>query len=140
MREQVAEIYGSEHDDWLRVFFAYDPDLIEDLKDSVSSYARRWDPTSRCWLILPSQRRLLLKLLERHGHEVKETPSSTAQHTPSSSPRSDPFESLLEAIPPDLRSKVYRQLSIVLHPDNGGDTELMKRLNVTWDKMGGRKK
>lgn len=137
MRDRVAEIYGSPSEDWLRVYFDYDPDLIEDLKVNIPSYSRRWDPEERCWLILPSQRKKLVVLLADHGHTVKafERQPATSNPAPAQSIH-DPFEALLREMPAELRSKVYRQLAMALHPDNGGDTELMKRLNLIWDKMG----
>mgnify|MGYP001609834074 CR=1 FL=1 len=139
MRDRVAEIYGSSFEDWLRVYFDYDPDLIEDLKDTIPKRARRWDPEDRCWLILPSQKRALTHLLAEHGHTVKSFERNApagGTPRPSPSPNFDPIEALLREIPTEMRAKVYRQLAIALHPDNGGDTELMKRLNVIWDKLG----
>ena len=137
MRDRVAELYGSLTDDWIRAYFDYDPDLIEDLKENIPKRARRWDPEDRCWLILPSQQKRLMELLADHGHQVKRFQrTATASAGPPTSPTVDPFEAMLKEVPSELRPKVYRQLAIALHPDNGGDTEMMKRLNVIWDRMG----
>jgi hypothetical protein len=46
------------------------------------------------------------------------------------------FEALLQEVPAELRLTVYRHLSLALHPDRGGSTELMKQLNTAWDRLG----
>lgn len=43
-------------------------------------------------------------------------------------------DDMFNAMSPALAEKVYKKLSTVLHPDLGGDTELMKLINVAHDK------
>ncbi len=43
-------------------------------------------------------------------------------------------DDMFNAMSPELATKVYKALSKALHPDLGGDTELMKLVNVAHDK------
>lgn len=59
---------------------------------------------------------------------------------PRSTPRSTPpvntawARTLFDALPTTLHDKAYRALAKVLHPDTGGDAELMKALNAERDR------
>lgn len=44
-------------------------------------------------------------------------------------------ESLLSKCPPELGDRVFRALTKALHPDTGGDTVLMRDLNVARDRL-----
>lgn len=47
----------------------------------------------------------------------------------------DPYRALLEGLPPDLLKKVYRTIAEAMHPDKGGSTEKMQRVNAAWDRI-----
>jgi len=40
---------------------------------------------------------------------------------------------------PDKVRTFYRELSLMFHPDRGGDTEAMKAINLFYEKLTGRK-
>ena len=41
---------------------------------------------------------------------------------------------LFLSVPVTLRPKIYKQLTLALHPDRGGETELMQSLNNAWER------
>jgi hypothetical protein len=55
-----------------------------------------------------------------------------------SAQRSSWAENLLVKLSPDQAEKAYRKLALVLHPDVGGDNDLMRDLNVAFDLLGHR--
>jgi len=127
----VANIHRYRESDWLHVYFKYEPDLIIDLKNFIPSHARKWDPEERCWVILRSYEERLVFIIEENGHTAEFTEAKGAVSNYST----DPFETLFKEVPADLQQKLFRHLTLALHPDNGGDGELMKRLNIAWGKV-----
>ena len=114
----------------MQVFFPYDADLVETLKALIPSSARRWDPTEKSWWVLEAFRFQLQELLQDYGLDV----ALRTNRRPSVNAGA-PLEALFQAIPANLRNKVYRQLAVALHPESGGTNELMKELNVAFDKF-----
>ncbi|MGI9146036.1 MAG: hypothetical protein ACR2IK_05725, partial [Chloroflexota bacterium] len=49
--------------------------------------------------------------------------------------RPNQFAALFEQLPADRREAAYRALARALHPDVGGDTELMMSLNLAFDRF-----
>jgi hypothetical protein len=45
------------------------------------------------------------------------------------------LEKIFRACAPEQRGKLYRQLSIVFHPDTGGDERLMRALNAVKEQF-----
>ena len=130
-----CEVHRTPGDDYLRAYFPFDPDLIESLKANMPKYARLWDPEQHCWLVLVTQLNILDRTLKEHGYAPEYLDHRRSQ---GSQPKAftDPIEALFMETPQELRRKLYRQLTLALHPDNGGSEDMMKRLNIVWDKMG----
>lgn len=47
----------------------------------------------------------------------------------------DPYRALLESLPKDVLKKVYRLIAAEVHPDKGGTTEQMQKVNAAWDRI-----
>lgn len=94
------------------------------IKDTPGRY---WDSDRRRWFIPVAAVSSLKNRLEAEGFAV-----DIAAPQPGTS--GDWVEDLFAAIPPEARTKVYRALAAGLHPDVGGDPELMKRINVIYDR------
>lgn len=47
----------------------------------------------------------------------------------------DPWGALLQLASNDVLKQIHKLMIISLHPDKGGDSEKMKKLNVYWDKI-----
>ena len=115
------------------------------LKEIIKSLPnRRWDKLGKCWIIPVRHADLCGNALRAAGCEVFLTrPDGTpwTSGRPDAGHRSTPgpdwAEGLLDAVGPQRIDKVYRALSRVLHPDAGGDMQLMQQLNIARDKATG---
>jgi hypothetical protein len=124
-----------------RVHFPYDPTLVALIKSAVPAGQRRWDPEAKRWTILDTfsanyfarKARAAGHAVEMDGvrHESDSRFRGQQQAPPrsSSTVSTDWATALLRAVGKERQDAVYKALSRVLHPDVGGDTELMQQLN-----------
>ena len=133
----MSVIFDLDRDgDW-RVRFRYDPELVDLLKETVPSYARTWSPEGKYWTVYPLYAEDLHSAFKALGVTVVGyTPGGRKrQPPPPPPPPPKPKPSqwalvLFERVGPDRVDSVYRALSRALHPDVGGDTQLMQELNA----------
>jgi hypothetical protein len=111
-------------DDYSTVTFRYDPRAVEIMK---SVPVHRWNGQDKEWTTETSWVQLLAKRFHDNGYSV--AVDGDLWSPPDIKALSSPILSLFDALPAHLKQPVYRALSKVLHPDVGGDTELMKELN-----------
>lgn len=123
-------------DGWSSVSFRYDPEVIDLIKTFPSS-ARRWNPATKVWAVEGFAVRELAALLTQYGHRVIE-PSRTTP-PPRSAPHDSWADALMDAVGRQRIEPVHRALTRVLHPDVGGDTELMQALNAARDRQAVRR-
>lgn len=107
------------------VAFAYDEKIIAIVKGMPG---RRWDPGAKHWTVDARDARALASQLARAGYVVS-LDGKLVESGSAGALTGDPLEALFRQLPVHLREPVYRALSRVLHPDLGGDAELMKQLN-----------
>lgn len=109
------------------VTFRYDADLVDVLKLTVPSYARRWSPPRREWEIEAIYVTDLAAAMTRHGHTVVGLETSRRREV-----EDDPAQwarILFKRVGPARAPLAYRLLSRVCHPDHGGDHQLQVELN-----------
>jgi hypothetical protein len=107
--------------------FGYDAGLVAALKAAVPGRWRRWDPERRVWLFSVRGWPLAERVFTEYGLlEGVAGPDWAwrALHLQPGAP-----ESVIKA--------VYRTLAHTTHPDKGGDTEAMKRLNLAYERLRG---
>lgn len=79
----------------------------------------RWDPHLKAWRVRAQFAGEVHALVDRlNGPAAARATAVLAEFR--------------ELVPPELRDRVYRSLVKALHPDAGGDAELMKALAATW--------
>ena len=107
--------------------------FIESLKLNIDSDDRRWDADSKQWFFTDDCLGLLQIILRRyrltftvdysaddgHAHRQLMTKQQAAAEL-----------YLLPNAPPDVITAVFRTLAKQYHPDHGGSTERMQRLNA----------
>ena len=92
-------------------------------KDDVKSLPRRrWDADRKCWIVPAEHRRQMLDALRRTCDVIDETGSVAW------------ISEMFAVVPTRHRERVYRALSMCLHPDVGGSNEMMRALNVVYEK------
>ena len=130
-------------------------ELVRALKRAVDWHDRRFDPHEKWWTIAPRAWRELGGWLEdcvdedqrRFAGVDPEELFDAARHyrapppppRPSAAPGpGGPYEVLWlrPGAPPALVKAAYRTLAGLYHPDHGGDTESMRRLNLAYEQLG----
>lgn len=92
---------------------------------------RRWDQTSKTWLVHVGVLDQLAVNLHAAGFRVmSDIKDSGALEKPTGSWAMNMYTALGR----DLGDQAYKQLVRVLHPDAGGDAEAMKELNRARDE------
>jgi hypothetical protein len=109
------------------VAFAYNPAVVQLLKDTVPGYARSWSPGRREWEIDLTWAESLAAAIRAAGHTVV----GLEPPRPRSNTDSTQWARLLfTRVGPGRTTAVYRALSKCLHPDTPtGDTTLQRELN-----------
>jgi hypothetical protein len=122
--------------DWVRISCSYHPTFVEYLKTLVPSGDRKWDPTNRTWDVRKTFLDVLRKLLDDVGFSVTlDLNERTASRPPQES--TDWVKEVFKVCPPQHYAKLYRGLASSFHPDVGGSTDLMKRINIEYQKLTG---
>jgi hypothetical protein len=109
------------------VAFDYDAHLIDTLKQAIPGRCRRWDPEQKVWAIGVRWWDTALRVFEMYGLvEGVQSPASAwdALH-------------LKPTAPPEVVDVVYRTLAKLHHPDRGGSSAIMTRLNLAYEQVRG---
>jgi hypothetical protein len=117
------------------VTFIYNADLVELLKRTIPSHARKWVPARREWHIESAYAKQFADTVRGIGHTVLGLEEPRRGHD------TDPTlwaRLLFQRVGPTRSSAVYRALSKCLHPDIGGDTELQRELNAAHAELSTR--
>jgi hypothetical protein len=127
----------------------YHAEFITDLKYAVPSYARRWDKEKRLWSVGASHYQSVVRLLNKHfGGYTKVDPAdmgvafgeSRQRQSQSSSKMPELADAyatlyLIPNTPLEIVTAIYKYLAKKNHPDMGGDTATMQRINVAYDAI-----
>lgn len=107
--------------------FPYHADCIEVLKAEIHPGAREYDPGARVWRIAPHEAARALRIFKHFF------PGATEDRTPAAALDLPSWCAVLYVLPnaPEIVVKAaYRALSKAAHPDRGGDTHGMTKLNL----------
>lgn len=97
----------------------------------------RWDPHRKVWTFPVANLDVIKELLRRAGIIYDDINEKRSRNT--TQPADNAWAvALFTAVGPDLADDVYRALSRILHPDTGGNTQLMAALNSARPKAGAR--
>lgn len=115
---------------WLET--PYNPSYVADLKTTLPTFARRWEPDLKLWWVAPEFITLAEQVLARH-YEVASPPTAT------NNGNADAYKTLWlrPGAPQELVRSAYRTLAKLHHPDAGGDTRQMQRINAAFEQLGG---
>ncbi len=101
---------------------------------TLPSYARRYDPDRRVWTVLTDYIAGLEHLLRADGHRVIRCGSGSVPPPRRPQPAQSWADLLLDRIGPERQDRLVRRLSKVLHPDAGGDHDLMSELTAARER------
>mgnify|MGYP001558341190 CR=1 FL=1 len=115
--------------DWLLMVSPYNKDFVEQFKATIPSAQRKWDPESKRWLIGEIYAVEIAELIKQHFPEAEITTDLVQETTP----EVNLFEQLFTVLPAEFVDKIYKTLSMAVHPDKGGSNELMSKLNQAYE-------
>ena len=118
--------------------FPYAAELVEALKDEIPVHARRYDPAVKAWTVSAAYSHVAARLM----FEVFPDVEIVEQPRPGSSDRGpragdDPWRilHLRPTAPPELVTAAHKCLAKLNHPDRGGSTATMQRINAAVDRI-----
>jgi hypothetical protein len=107
--------------------------FVTDLKDMIPSRKRSWDPDDKSWWVHADYALVAIEICEMWFHDVRVKDMaavSSGQHDPDYTTLH-----LLPSAPWPVVDAAYRQLARIHHPDAGGDTEGMQKINAAFDRV-----
>jgi DnaJ-domain-containing protein 1 len=118
--------------------------LIEALKDAIPAYDRTYSPASKEWFIhasaradlemwLDDARAVFNAKVEWQPSKGKERPRTRT--TPRNETTAHAVLHLLPSAPPEVVRAAYKALAMKHHPDHGGDTEAMQKINEAYRRL-----
>lgn len=127
----------------------YDPTWVELLKVNVPPVAKRYSPGNKSWMVTGLYVSVTLELARGHFDQVEElwpggqsstrsTPGHTYTQCLVEVKRVFPDHAELGLLPSastKLVQAAYRVAAKNNHPDIGGDTEVMKRVNAAYSRL-----
>ena len=141
-------------DGWTRLTFPYDPKVVEMLKLHIPASERRWVPAEKCWMVSSTYSTLGIGLIRRIYPNIvvvneRLTWSSDDDDWEDDEPSTPPplrktdssFATLhlLPSAPAELVDAAYRCLARLHHPDTGGTTSAMQRINTAHGALKARR-
>lgn len=117
----ALHIHKAESD----VFHAF----IEALKLCIPSRSRKWDSSAKRWLFKAEAGDALIALLQMHNLNYEVVDEAPAHWQLMSISEAAATLHLLPTAPKYIVDCVYKAMAKKLHPDAGGSTEQMQRIN-----------
>ena len=124
---------------------------IETLKSFVNPQLRSYDPSTKHWNIAePATYQLRrwtnycrvnihaeVKWLDAEDYDEEEEESAPPPRQPKRPQKAEAYAALhlLPSAPPELIKAAYRALSRLNHPDHGGDTVAMQKINKAYEVL-----
>lgn len=117
-------------DEWVAFDTPYDAEWISQLKNTIPPRGRVWDKIERRWEIAPQYSAFVRNLCEHTFGPA----SDAAFFTPAAAPSRGPYADLwlLPGAPLEVVKAAYRALTRIHHPDRGGSTADMQRINQAY--------
>lgn len=148
MAEPLVEVTRCERlpsGDWLFAFAAFGSafeEMVRSIKYSIPSHHRKWVPERKCWLIsdvgmryfwdfMPELREPMQRMARSGGQQTRQRQQSHTRGNvaPVEVAEAFAFMYLLPSAPLPVIKAAFKALANIHHPDHGGNTETMKRLN-----------
>lgn len=137
MTARVHELSKAHHPWKWALTFDYSPAMVEAIKRDIPGTDRLWKPEVKEWWFKSSVEPIMLRLAERHcgGVVHVEKASDLAPELPAETVDAYRTLYLQPGAPDDLVKAAYRCLSKRHHPDAGGTTREMQRVNAAYEKL-----
>lgn len=128
--------------DWFKLYTPYNKDAIEEIKSKISVnmrvavygdmvYQKTGKRIFECWRVHKSFMNEIVEIINKFwpGQSVDSDLTEVVGDT-----KTDWIEKVFDACPKDNMSKLYKALAYVYHPDVGGDSNIMSRINIEYQR------
>lgn len=119
-------------------------ECVQRLKAAIPAYLRRFDPRSKHWYVKPDAygelENFLSDMYVDFAAQVRREDRRESHSRPQAPPRAqvnDPYAvlHLLPSAPAEVIRAAYKAMALLCHPDRGGDTEMMQRVNAAYGRL-----
>jgi len=125
-----ASINKSAMTGWVELVTPFNELFVAELKSSIQPPHRKWEPIGKVWQVNDIYLDKVVPMLKKYFDEVT---TDLLQKEPVPSNLFKPLFAILGELPNGTIDKVYRSLAFALHPDKGGNNELMAKLNEAYE-------
>jgi DnaJ domain len=117
--------------------FDYSPAMVAAIKDRIPSRQRKWVPDLKQWWFQATAQSSMLALCFFYCQDVQHVQSNgdIAPTLPAETVEAYHTLHLLPTAPTELVKASYRVLSKIHHPDKGGTTRTMQRVNEAYGRL-----
>lgn len=115
----------------------YNAGFVAALKSMIPWDCRDWDQERKVWSVDAIYANEAIRIVTSWYADVQVIRYQASAPPPPPSSSSDPFRilHLLPSAPGPLIHAAYRTLARLYHPDTGGDTTTMQRINAAYDRL-----
>lgn len=127
-----------EHAPWRwALAFDYSADMVTAIKTYIPGRQRKWCPDTRQWWFKQEAQLTMLQLAERFCGNVVHVQEDgcLAPAVPSELVAAYSALHLLPSAPDELVKHAYRVMCRLYHPDKGGTTREMQRVNEAYGRL-----
>jgi len=131
-----------QRDGWTCLTFPWHPQIVEELKIRIPASERRWVPERKCWTVTRPYSDLGIGIVRAVYPQLVVVNEWDGDAKPPPIRKTDPTYAdlhLLPSAPAELVQAAYRCLARLNHPDTGGNTATMQRLNAAFDTLKARR-
>jgi hypothetical protein len=161
-RKPAARVESAANLRGVYLYTPYDAFFVAQLKDAVPAELRQWDGDNKRWYVFESHAEAAVRIARAYWPDIDLSRYGTAQEqgwrrtyqrggqrqqsssrgsyrepwSNASAPASD-HATLYVTIdaPPEVVRAAYKALAIKHHPDKGGDSQTMQRVNGAFDRL-----
>lgn len=136
MTAYIAEL-ESQYRPWrYALAFDFNQEMVEAIKLHVPSRQRKWVPELKQWWFKAEARITILDLADLHCGGVRHIENDeVSPAVPGETVAAYKTLHLLPTAPGDLVKAAYRIMSKLHHPDTGGSTREMQRVNEAYRRL-----
>ncbi len=113
-----------------RLYTPFDAGFVEQLKARIPAPLRRWDKPDKCWIIEAAGILRAVSLAKQYYGDVEDIAATMPSRAITAAPHA--VLHLMPDAPAELVPVVYKTLAKLFHPDRGGDTREMQRINEAY--------
>jgi hypothetical protein len=114
--------------------FSFSYELVDFLR-GLPKKDRRFDDEEKTWSFRARHLEAVLDECHRLGFDVNHQDGAGDVPTSTEPSSNDTLVNFFRLVPKEAMQAAYKRAAIALHPDRGGNSESMKKLNRLWSEI-----